>query len=173
MTALRVFAVVVAAILIQSLLARLSGYGRMPVDLVLVAVVSVALIHGRVAGLLGGTLAGLAQDALSGGVLGIGGLAKSLSGFLAGVLGTQFIVTQSVPRFLIFIGATALNEIVFSGLGALLGLSRFDQPYLDLAVQALVNGGVGVLLFEVIEFLPGARERWRARHERRGKARYR
>ena len=33
------------------------------------------------------------------GVIGIGGLAKTIVGFLAGIIGTQFIVAQPLPRF--------------------------------------------------------------------------
>ena len=48
---------------------------------VLVVVVYVALTNGPVAGLLTGTIAGLLQDALATGIIGIGGLAKTLAGF--------------------------------------------------------------------------------------------
>jgi hypothetical protein len=60
------------------------------------------------------------QDALSSGVIGIGGLAKTLVGFLAGIIGTQFIVAQSLPRFVVFFGATVLHAVVFMGLYVLL-----------------------------------------------------
>ena len=50
-------------------------------DLVLVVVVYVALTTGPVSGMLAGSVAGLIQDALSSGVIGIGGLAKSIVGF--------------------------------------------------------------------------------------------
>ena len=36
---------------------------------------------------------GLAQDVLSGGIVGVSGLAKTVVGFLSGVVGTQLIVT--------------------------------------------------------------------------------
>ena len=49
----------------------------------LVAVVYVALTSGPVSGMLAGSVAGLIQDALSSGVIGIGGLAKSIVGFVA------------------------------------------------------------------------------------------
>ena len=55
---------------------------------------------------LTGTFAGLVQDALSSGVIGIGGLAKTIVGFLAGIVGTQFIVAQSASRFVVFFLAT-------------------------------------------------------------------
>ncbi|MCX6550003.1 MAG: rod shape-determining protein MreD [Acidobacteria bacterium] len=173
MTAVRVVAAVVVALLLQSVLARLAGEAAIHVDLVLVAVTWVALRFGRVSGVLGGTLAGLAQDALGGGVLGIGGLAKSVSGYLTGIVGTQFIVTQTVPRFLVFLGATAVNALIFMGLYVLLGLRHYDRPYLDVAIQGLSNAVIGVLVFEGAELLPGARERWRIRRAYRGKRRFR
>ena len=170
MTALRLLAFVLGALVLQSALVRVVGGGA--IDLGLVAVVSVALLHGRVAGLLAGTLAGLVQDALGGGVLGMSGLGKSVAGYLTGVVGTQFIVTQTVSRFFVFLGATAMNGALFVGLSVLLGLRRYDRPYLDVALQGVGNAVVGVLLLHLIEFLPGAREWWRAVLERRRKRRF-
>jgi rod shape-determining protein MreD len=172
MKAVRTILGVAAALVLQSVLAWILGAHRLPVDLVLVAVVTSALLYGRVAGLLGGTLGGLAQDALVGGVMGIGGMASSLAGFLAGYIGTQFIVTQTIPRFLLFAGATVVHGALFMGLYQLLGLRRFDQPYLDLTVQALVNAAAGIVVFGLVETLPGLPERWRIRNERRRKVRY-
>ena len=170
MIALRMVAFVLGALVLQSALVRVVGDGA--VDLGLVAVVSVALLHGRVAGLLAGTLAGLVQDALGGGVLGMSGLGKSVAGYLTGVLGTQFIVTQTVSRFLVFLGGTVVSRTLFVGLSVLLGLRRYDRPVLDVAVQGMGNAVIGVLLFQLIEFLPGAREWWRTVLERRRKRRF-
>ena len=170
MTALRAVAFVLAALVLQSVLARAVGSGAM--DLGLVAVVSVALLHGRVSGLLAGTLAGLVQDGLGDGVLGMSGLGKSVAGFLTGVAGTQFIVTQTVSRFGVFLGATVVDRALFIGLSVLLGLRRYDRPYVDVAFQGITNAVIGVLLFQAIESLPAARERWRLMLERRQKRRY-
>ena len=89
--------------------------GGTRVNLVLVAVVYVALAFGAVTGLLAGTAGGLAQDALAGGIVGIGGLSKTVVGFLVGVLGAQFIVSQPLPRFVMFVGATFVHELLLSG----------------------------------------------------------
>jgi rod shape-determining protein MreD len=170
MTALRMAALVLAAVLLQGALAR-SG-GSAPGDLVLVAVVAVGLLHGRVAGLVTGTVAGLLQDALGGGMIGLSGLGKCVAGYLAGVAGTQFIVTQWMSRGLLFAGASLLNSACFMGLSRLLGLRRYDNPALEVLTQAAVNAAVGVLLFYVIEAMPTARERWSVLLERRRKRRY-
>src|SRR5204863_5985081 len=78
------------ALALQTTLARFVIRGTVAVDLVLVVVVYAALAAGPVTGILTGAFAGLVQDALSSGLIGIGGLAKTLVGFLAGLVGTQF-----------------------------------------------------------------------------------
>jgi rod shape-determining protein MreD len=147
---------------LQTTLARFFVRGSMAVDLVLVVVVYVALTSGPVTGLLTGTVAGLLQDALSTGVIGIGGLAKTIVGFLAGIIGSQFIVSQSVPRFVVFFGATVVHAVVFMGLYAVLDLRHFGLPYAAVAAQGAANAVVGVVAFQLVELLPGAVERRRA-----------
>jgi rod shape-determining protein MreD len=156
---------VAAALALQTTLARYVR-GTVAVNLVLVVVVYVALISGPVTGMLTGTFAGLVQDALTPGVIGIGGLAKTLVGFLTGIVGTQFIVAQPLPRFFVFFGATLLHELVFMSLYTLLDLRHFGTPYAAVARQAAGNAAVGVVAFQLVEFLPGAVERRRATKSR-------
>ncbi len=149
-----------AAIAIQTTVDRWLAAGA--VDLVLVVVVYNALASGRVTGMLAGSFAGLVQDILSGGVLGMAGLSKTVVGYLAGIVGTQFIVTHSASRFVVFFLATVLNAVIFMGLYELLGLRHFGTPFAAVAGQGVANAMVGVLVFKVIELLPGAVERRRA-----------
>ena len=166
MRAAGVILAVVMALAMQTTMARFIFRGAVAVDLVLVAVVYVALASGAGTGLLAGTFAGLVQDALSSRLIGIGGLAKTIVGFLAGVIGTQFIVSQPLPRFVVFFGASVLHAIVFMGLYVLLDLRHFDVSYTAVAGQAAANAVVGVLAFQVVELLPGAVERRRAAKNR-------
>jgi rod shape-determining protein MreD len=152
---------VAAALALQTTIARYFR-GSLALDLVLVVVVYVALTSGPVTGLLTGTFAGLVQDAMSTGVIGIGGLAKTLVGFVAGIVGTQFIVAHSLPRFVVFFGATLLHGLVFIGLYVLLDLRHFESPYAAVVGQAAANAAVGVMAFQLAELLPGAVERRRA-----------
>jgi len=145
----------VAALALQTTLTRFLG-GTIAVDLVLVVVVYAALISGPVTGLLTGTFAGLIQDALSIGVIGIGGLSKTIVGFLAGVIGTQFIVSQAPSRFVVFFAATLLHAVIFMGLYELLGLRDFGAPYGRVLEQAFANAVIGIVAFQAAEFLPGA-----------------
>lgn len=154
------------ALAVQTTLGSLVLRGMPALDLVLIAVVYVALTAGPMTGLLAGTVAGLAQDALSSGVLGIGGLAKTLVGYGAGVLGTQFIITAPLPRFVVFVLATMAHAAVFIGLYVVLDLRVFPSPYAAVVGQALGNGFVGVVLAQLIELLPGVAARRRARLRR-------
>jgi rod shape-determining protein MreD len=131
-------------------------------DLVLVVVVYIALASGPATGLVAGSVAGLIQDALSSGVLGIGGLAKTVVAFLAGLVGTQFIVTSPLPRFFVFVLATVVHAVIFMGLYELLDLRHFNAPYATVAGRALGNAFVGVVGFQMIEWLPGFVARRRA-----------
>lgn len=156
-------AAIAAALALQTTLASLVIRGTAALDLVLIVVVYVGLVSGPVRGLLLGSFAGLIQDALSSGIIGIGGLAKTAVGFVAGFLGSQFIVTAPLSRFLVFVLATILHATIFMGLYMLLGLRQFDDPYAAVLSQSIGNGCVGVAGALAVEVLPGLRDRRRAR----------
>jgi len=152
---------IASALALQTTLDRFLGGTTAAVDLVLVAVVYVALTSGPVGGMLAGTGAGLIQDALTSGLPGIGGLAKSIVGFFAGAVGQQFIVTAALPRLVMFVAATVVHAGVFMGLYVVLNLRTFAAPLRTVAAQALANALVGMVVFTVIEAVPGAVERRR------------
>lgn len=163
MKAVGVLIAIALALALQTTLARFLVGGTAAIDLVLVVVIYVALTNGPVTGMFAGSLAGIIQDALSSGVIGIGGLAKSIVGFLAGALGQQFIVTAALPRFLTFLAATLVHAAVFMGLYVLLGLRSFPSPWAAILSQAIGNAVVGMIAFAIIESLPGVVERRRVR----------
>jgi rod shape-determining protein MreD len=158
---------IVLALVLQTTIARFVVSGTVAVDLVLVVVVYVALSSGSVPGLMTGTIAGLIQDSLSTtGVIGIGGLAKTIVGFVTGVIGTQFNIAEPVARFVVFFAATVVHQAITIGLGTVLGLRTFGMPYAAVAGEALGNAVVGVAAFQLTELLPGAVERRRTGRNR-------
>lgn len=166
MRAVGVVVVVAAGLVLQTSLTRFTVGGGWALDLVLVAVCFCALSWGPAAGILAGTLGGLAQDALSGGVLGIGGLSKTLVGFLAGAVGQQFIVAQFFPRLVVFVTGTFVHQLVFWGLYALIDQRPTAVPWASVTMQAVINAGIGLLVFQIIELAPGFAARRRARRSR-------
>ena len=154
------------ALALQTTLARFVVGGTAPIDLVLVAVVYIALTSGPVSGMLAGSVAGLIQDSLSTGVVGIGGLATATVGFVVGGLGQQFIVTAALPRLVMFVGASVGYQLVFMGIYTLLQQRSFPSPWKAMATQALGNAVVGMIVFTIVEAFPGVMERRRAGRRR-------
>lgn len=161
MRAAGVLAAIAIAVALQTTLARFVVRGTVAIDLVTVVVVYVGLSAGPTTGLFAGTCGGLVQDVLSSGIIGIGGLAKTIIGFVTGVVGTQFIVARPLPRFVVFFAASLIHTAVFAGLYVLLGLREFGGPSGGVFGQAAANAGVGTLMFQLSEMLPGAVERRR------------
>lgn len=150
-----------AALVAQSVLAGLFAGASAAVNLVLVAVVYLALAYGETTGLLAGTIGGLAQDTLGGGIVGLGGLTKTLIGFVVGVLSAQFNLSTTVPRLVMFVAATFVHEAVFRGLQAIAAGRPFVLKFSPVLMQALVNGLIGVAAFLLVEQGPGAVQRRR------------
>ena len=151
---------IVVALMLQTVVS-FQLFGRLiAMDLVLVVVVGTALSFGPTAGLVAGTVAGLCQDALSGGVLGVAGLAKTLAGFMAGVIATQFIVSGAIPRAVVYVVMTWLHGICFLGLYAMIERHGIGRPWRQLLLQSLLNALLGVVATHLIERGP---EWWRRR----------
>ncbi len=170
-TAVVVFAIV-GALVLQTTLSGLMVGGTIGVNLVLVAIVYLALAYGPVTGMLAGAIGGLTQDALAGGIVGIGGMSKTIIGFAVGVLGAQFNLTSTVPRLVMFVAATFVHELMFEGLHSLMGGRPFAVQYSATLVQALVNGLVGVAAFLIVERGPEAMQRRRMSRGTFGRKRF-
>ena len=160
MKAVRLIVVLAIALAGQTSLGRLATRDWIALDLVLVAVVYIGLLSGPGTAIAAGTIGGLVQDALSGArVIGIGSLAKSTVGYWAGVIGARFMVGHSLQRFVVFVVATVVHGVVYMGLYTVLDLSHFPRPWLSLGKQAVGNGLVGILVFQIAELSAGARRR--------------
>jgi rod shape-determining protein MreD len=160
-TAVRAAAFLAIALVLQTTLARFLVRGSVGVDLVLVAVVYLSLKSGPTAGMLTGTVAGLMQDSLMTGIVGIGSLGKTIVGYLAGTVGRAFIVSQPIPRFLVFFAATLVEMTVITGLRALVNPGPAAVPAGAILAQAFGNSLVGIVVFQLAEGLPRAAERRR------------
>jgi len=166
------------ALALQTSLARFLPPGANLIDLVFVAVVYFALTAGPAAGLIVGAVAGLAQDALTAtgssmiavgpgvvaarSVIGIGGLAKTVVGFVTGIVGSQFIVARPLPRAVVFFMGTVAHAIIFMGLYRVLDVQQAPTPYGVILSRAGANAVAGVLVFQIMEALPGVQARRRS-----------
>jgi rod shape-determining protein MreD len=153
---------VIVGLAVQVALARFTAGGRFVFDFVLVGVVFAALQWGPVAGILAGTIGGLLQDILSGGIVGVGGLAKTLTGFASGVVGTQFMLVSPYARMIVVLGATVLNRGVALGLAALIEQRWPGVSWTAMLAEAGINSIAGLLAFQAANGFPGLLNRQRA-----------
>jgi rod shape-determining protein MreD len=160
------------ALALQTTLAGLTIGGATTINLVLVAVIYLALAFGPAAGLLAGTAGGLVQDALAGGIIGVGAFSKTLVGFVVGILGAQFIVAHTIPRIVMFVSGTLIHELCYQALYALVEARAFRMHWSATLTQAALNGVVGILAFGVVEAGPGLLQRRRARGATLSRRRY-
>jgi rod shape-determining protein MreD len=90
-------------------------------DLALVVVVYFALQRDAVQAVVLGTVAGLASDALSGGLLGARGFSMTLTAYLLAALVTRVMLDNSLMRIPVIAGAAAFNTTVYLLLQQFLG----------------------------------------------------
>jgi rod shape-determining protein MreD len=152
-----------AALAIQTTLVEMVAGTGAPLDLVLMVVMVVAIVNGPRAGLWTGTVGGLLQDALSGGVIGMGGLAKTVVGYLGGQFAAQFMVTRLWHKALVFVGGSLLHAALFVGGYSLLFEDRVAVTQRDLLMQAAANTVVGLVVAVGLQTIPDEAERQRLR----------
>lgn len=157
-----VVGIVLGSVLLQALLARFAIGGRLSFDLVLVGVVFVALQSGPVAGMLAGTIGGVILDLISGGLVGVGGLLKTIVGFAAGLMGTRLVVAKPYARALIVAAATLIHAFLATALQAAIDKwSGLD--WTAMLGETIFNAVAAYIAFVAIEALPGAMSRGRTR----------
>lgn len=162
-----VLVTVIVAVLLQVTLARFTVGGRWVFDLVLVGVVYAALQWGPVAGMVTGTIGGLLQDMLSPpGIIGVGGLTKTLVGCAAGVIGTQFVLVKPRARVIVVAGATVVHRLLMIVFYAVIDSSQptfhwSGVPWAAILAETVINSVCALIAFQASEGLPGVIARGR------------
>ncbi len=151
------------ALALQTTVAPLLAGAGVTVDLVLVVVVLIAITRGAVGGLWAGTVGGLLQDALSGGVIGVGGLAKTLVGYVVGAFAVQFNVSRPWHQGLVVFFASLAHAACFVGLYSLLSDDRMATSEVGVLTQATANAVVGGGIAAALRAAPEALTRRRLR----------
>lgn len=175
MSALQIGLAGAAAMTAQTALAWSVSGTAVNLDLPLIVVVLAALARGPLTGLWTGTAAGLVQDVLSGGVVGVNGLSKSVVGVAAGVAGERLLLATVWQRSLILAAATFVHAVCFFGTYAFVPTIPIGG-WPDVAAQAAANALVGGAAVGVAGSLPRRRKRrgpggsaaarWRPKHAR-------
>lgn len=125
----------------------------MILDLPLIAVIFFSVSRrSPIAGSLTGAGIGLLQDLLTGGFVGIFGIAKSLVGYLASSIGVRVDVEALPTRALMNLGFSLLQSgLLFLIHRYLLGTRDFRLPILHELLRAVVNTAVAIPLFLLLD----------------------
>jgi rod shape-determining protein MreD len=160
MPQLRIAAVLALAILLQLSL-RAVWTPLVFIDLPLVVVVYVALQREAWQALLAGTLAGLAVDAASGGIIGTGGFSKTFTAYVIFFAATRVNLENPLLRIPILAAAAVLDSSVYVGLHRLLGQS-LQKPFLETICYRVIGTTIiGTLMILMLDNLLSDKARQR------------
>lgn len=102
------------------------------VDLPLIIVVYAALQRNSIRAILFGTLAGVAVDALSGGLLGANGFSKTLVAYMVSEMARRVYLDNLLLRIPVIAGACLVDDLIYYGMHRLFG----QPPAGDVLVTA-------------------------------------
>lgn len=160
MRPLKIAVVLTLAIILQSSLPQIWRYSHY-VDLPLIVVVYFALQRDALQALMIGAVAGLATDALGGGLLGAGGFSKTLTAYVIVSLATRVMLDNPLVRIPVLAGAALLDSAVYVLLHRMLGQASLVS-FVDTASYRLIGTTLaGTLLLYLLDrfFSERARQR--------------
>ena len=117
------------------------------IDFPLIIVVYAALQGNSVRSLLYGTFAGIAVDALSGGLLGANGFSKTLVAFVVSEVVRRVYVDNLLLRIPVIAGACLLDDLVYYGMHRLLGQEPTGQFMTTIAYSLIGTTIAGTIIF--------------------------
>jgi rod shape-determining protein MreD len=97
----------------QSTVVHAFGVAGITPDLLLICLFFLSIKHGEMAGTFVGFALGLLQDLYSPSILGQNALAKTIAGFVAGLLNERVLRTDPLLKAAIFVGIFLLHDALF------------------------------------------------------------
>lgn len=125
----------------------------MYVDLPLIIVVYAALQRNSIRAILYGTFAGLAVDALSGGLLGANGFTKTLIAYIVSELARRVYLDNLLLRIPVIAGACLVSEAVYLGLHRLLGMESSAEPVVTISYTLIGTTIAGTIIYILLDRL--------------------
>lgn len=167
MTVARFLAGLLVAAAVQILGIHLYGSFFLLIDLFLVLAVFTSLDHGPLGSMFAGSAAGLAQDALTGGLFGLHGFADTFVAWAASRLRQRVVIQHPLQVGLLFALAAALQQTLLVALQYLM-LPGAALPGLGVMALRMVTTGVaGMSLFVLVRRLRASFGAWREKRRRR------
>lgn len=121
------------------------------IDFPLVIVVYAALQRTGIQALLYGSAAGLAVDALSGGLLGGNGFSKTLIAYIVAEMVRRVYLDNLLLRIPVIAGACLVNNLVYYGLHRLLGQEPTAELVATTAYSVIGTTIAGTIIYLILD----------------------
>ena len=129
------------------------------IDFPLIVVVYAALQRNSIKAIFFGTFAGIAVDALSGGLLGANGFSKTLIAYMVSELARRVYLDNLLLRIPVIAGACLLNDLVYYGTHRLLGQEPTGQVWVIISYTLIGTTIAGTMVYLLLDFVLTERTR--------------
>jgi len=157
--AIKVVATLLVALSLQGVLSYIWRPFRY-IDLALIVTVYFSLMRNQMMGMFIGMASGVIKDALpgSGGIIGIGGIAKTLIGFFVATASVHLTLENSFVRLLVVAIASVINTAIYVGLYALLGVNLTPEQGMQEIIkkaewELIANTGAAIVIFWLLNIV--------------------
>lgn len=133
------------------------------IDFPLIIIVFAALQRDAVKALIYGTIAGIAVDALSGGLLGANGFSKTLIAYMVSELSRRVYLDNLLLRIPVIAGACVIDDLVYFGMHRLLGLEPNAQLVVTVAYSLIGTTIAGTFIYLFLDRFSPSKVRLRKR----------
>ncbi len=121
------------------------------VDFPLIIIVYAALQRNAIKAIIFGTIAGIAVDALSGGLLGANGFSKTLIAYAVAELARRVYLDNLLLRIPVIAGACLLDDLVYYGMHKLLGQDPSAQVLVIISYTVIGTTITGTLIYMLLD----------------------
>jgi rod shape-determining protein MreD len=122
----------------------------MYIDFPLIIIVYAALQKNTIRALLFGTIAGIAVDALSSGLLGANGFSKTLIAFVVSEIARRVYLDNLLLQIPVIAGACLLDDLVYYGMHRLLGQEPNAPVLVTIAYTLLGTTIAGTIIYLIL-----------------------
>ena len=123
------------------------------IDFPLIVVVYAALQRNSIKAIFFGTFAGIAVDALSGGLLGANGFSKTLIAYMVCELARRVYMDNLLLRIPVIAGACVLDDLVYYGTHRLLGQEPSGQVFVIISYTLIGTTIAGTMVYLLLDFV--------------------
>lgn len=123
------------------------------IDFPLIIVVYAALQRDTIKAIFFGTFAGLAVDALSGGLLGSNAFAKTLIAYIVSEIARRVYMDNLLLRIPVIAGACLLDDLLYFGLHKLLGQEPTVQVLVVISYTLIGTTIAGTFIYILLDYV--------------------